>query len=742
MTQRLLLLMLAFLSAPTIYVFGQTRMDSLITEVMSLGAVAGADRLKAFENEEYDSSSDSVKCDFLYLKGLYFKRQKNMGKAVGYYRRSALMADSMRYYDPSFFDSVLKVMLWDKDNGQSNDAIAVGEMSIRAPKEKQQAYPHQYLTYISLANAMNTTFKFADVPKVAVDGMYYVSRQLNPQKDEYYQLPICEAVAWCMIGQTSRADSVRLWIDRHAVSKSEELANALHTLQSIIESHKVDGTNQWKRRALQDLGKIERGLLLANPATSRGSDIFHSYFETVRHTLAFFYFDANSVDDEKIWNRLLANQMIYFFICCDSLPGREQEAYNNAIVRKDFLGYHIGKQNRRLTKWQDIRDNLHEDEASIEICNLPEEVLVLRKEYSQPHSIRIDSLLFRQIVEGLKDEPLAIDSLYSLGGPLAKLWTLISPELEGVRTLFVSGANAFAQINYGAIPLCDGNVVSDRYELHTLLSTSDAGLTSHSLSSFRDAAVFGGVDYENAEYGDSPNQYADEPWQLTRGLPEDIRSGFHNLPGSEKEVADLDSIMSAKGITHFLRKGHEATEESFKALDGKAPDLLHISTHGFMLAPLFSSGDTVRFDTAVAKYKTILSQSGLLFAGANKAWRDLKHGEHNDGILTSREITQLDLSRCKLAVLSACRSALGETRNLTGLPFGVAYALKLAGVKQVLCSLWSIKDDATAAFMKTFYEHLFTVGDAREALRMTQKDMMSSREYSSPYYWASFVIVE
>lgn len=204
----------------------------------------------------------------------------------------------------------------------------------------------------------------------------------------------------------------------------------------------------------------------------------------------------------------------------------------------------------------------------------------------------------------------------------------------------------------------------------------------------------------------------------------------------------VDSIIKSDGLHEQLYLGGSATEEEFKSLDGCTSELLHISTHGFMLANVLSKYNRVQMGSTDTRYKNFLSQSGLLFAGANKAWKDFKHDEHNDGILTSREIMQLDLSGCRLAVLSACKSALGERENLNGLPFGVAYALKLAGVRQVLSSLWSISDAATSTFMKKFYEHLSVCNDAHTALSLTQRDMRNSAEYSSPYYWAAFVLTE
>lgn len=645
-------------------------------------------------------------------------------------------------YDSTFFDHVLKEMLWDKDNNRNDEAVALGLSAISTPAACQARYPYQYLLYSTLTTLMNKTFWYADVPEVAAKGMRYVRQRLSTDQDDYFQLPFDEAVAWSLMGRTEKADSVCRWMEGQAGTVSASLRMAMRDLRLNIQWCKEHDTRVLRQKGLRVIDRMRQRLLLTNAKSKGGAQLFHDYFDLVRNTLANYYYDVSDKEDEKAWNQLLANQMLLFYVCCDSLPDRTCEAYDNAIARKDFLGYHTGKLRKKPMRWQDVQRCLKEGEAAIEICSLPEEALVVRKEFQSPKSIPVDSLLLEEIVAGLQDEPLAIDALYAKDGPLTRLWQSVEPALKGISTLYVSGANEFAQINYGAITLDDGRLVADKYNCHTLLSTTEAGQTGAGKSTFRNTMVFGGIDYENAQHDNTPKTYNDEDWQLTRGLPDNIRAGFKSLPESFAEAVSTDSLLKSNDIPHRLYTGGLATEEVFKSLSGNAPSLLHVSTHGFMLAPLFSSDDTVRIDTAVTKYKTVLSQSGLVFAGANKSWRDLQHGERNDGILTSREITRLDLSGCELAVLSACRSALGDTRNLTGVPFGVAYALKLAGVKQVLCSLWSIKDNATAVFMKSFYSHLFASRDARAALRMAQEQMRNSNDYASPYYWASFVIVE
>ena len=72
--------------------------------------------------------------------------------------------------------------------------------------------------------------------------------------------------------------------------------------------------------------------------------------------------------------------------------------------------------------------------------------------------------------------------------------------------------------------------------------------------------------------------------------------------------------------------------------------------------------------------------------------------------------------------------------------FGLQRALKLAGVKTIMMSLWKVDDNATMDFMSTFYQNWVDSRDKRVAFIRTQKQIMA--KYESPYYWASFVMLD
>mgnify|MGYP001795767448 CR=1 FL=1 len=133
-----------------------------------------------------------------------------------------------------------------------------------------------------------------------------------------------------------------------------------------------------------------------------------------------------------------------------------------------------------------------------------------------------------------------------------------------------------------------------------------------------------------------------------------------------------------------------------------------------------------------------LRKGNVLLCG-KKGWKGQPPIEgREDGIVTSYEIAQLDLSQTNLVVLSACQTALGDVKGTEGV-FGLQRAFKLAGVKNMLLSLWKVPDAETAELMKIFYTYYLQGTTTRESFTAAQKDMR--RKYN-PFYWAAFVLIE
>ena len=189
-----------------------------------------------------------------------------------------------------------------------------------------------------------------------------------------------------------------------------------------------------------------------------------------------------------------------------------------------------------------------------------------------------------------------------------------------------------------------------------------------------------------------------------------------------------------------LISGEQATEESLKELQAKrSPAVLHIATHGFFFPD--PENDNKAVNQNVFKYAgNPLMRSGLFFAGAFYTWtKNRSFTGLEDGIATAYEIANLYLPNTKLAVLSACETGLGDIRGSDGV-WGLQRAFRIAGVKNLVMSLWKVPDRETAEFMTLFYENIFrkqTIADAFIAAQAAMKN----KYRNDPYKWAAFILV-
>ena len=225
---------------------------------------------------------------------------------------------------------------------------------------------------------------------------------------------------------------------------------------------------------------------------------------------------------------------------------------------------------------------------------------------------------------------------------------------------------------------------------------------------------------------------------ISRGNSE----AWRTLPGTAEEVKLVDSLFEKNKIPSVVYTQQQATEEKFKSLSGASPTFIHLATHGFFLPdPEKKKREGVSADSrnSFTLANDPLLRSGIILAGANRVWSGLAPVEgREDGVVTAYEISQLDLSTTNLVVLSACETALGDVRGNDGV-FGLQRAFKLAGVKNMILSLWSVPDKETAELMCAFYKYYLQGRPIKMAFALAQHDM---RVRYKPYFWAAFVLIE
>lgn len=296
----------------------------------------------------------------------------------------------------------------------------------------------------------------------------------------------------------------------------------------------------------------------------------------------------------------------------------------------------------------------------------------------------------------------------------------------------------------------------EQYDLYRVTSTASLinRTNSHASLSEKKKLIIGGLDYDNINDDSqrpSVGHYPDrEAGNILRSYMGNGRRIFSYLKGSRTEADSVSVLLNATAQ-------YEMSEADAKSLMPDY-DLVHLATHGYSLnlgirsRPEFLA-DSIPFDRS-------LLACGLAFSGANARTTF----RQEDGVLSAREICDLDLRNVEFVVLSACQTAKGDITDEGAA--GLVRGLKNAGVKTVLATLWSVNDRSTMLFMQEFYKRLEAGCSKYEAFRLAQSKLKNepfvqyrrrfsprtlAREnkrspyetkYSDPYYWAPFILID
>ena len=406
--------------------------------------------------------------------------------------------------------------------------------------------------------------------------------------------------------------------------------------------------------------------------------------------------------------------------------------------------------------WKAIVPTLQKKDIAIEFITIHEPkgndtyyALTLRNGYEHPHLTK----LFEK--EKLND--IKATDYYNSPRLYDMLWKPLEEELKGVKKIYFSPVGAFHQIGIEYLP------GMEQYNTYRLTSTRELlnAPTKDSRQTMQ-AALYGGLKFEltKKERTTLTAQLGNNKGQTTfRDVPDlaelrELRGAAKRMPvleGTLREVEGIDSLMRSKRIDVSVATGTTGTEESFKALSGLHKGLIHISTHGFY-QPEKQQIDTDDDNDIAAlqggrqaqtQEDRSLSRSGLLMTGAaDYLFGRITDLDSDDGILTAREISRLDLSGLDLVVLSACETGLGDISG-EGV-FGLQRGFKKAGAQTLLVSLWKVEDDATQLLMTEFYRGLLSGKSKRQAFLAAQQKLRSAEggRFNRYECWAAFVMID
>lgn len=524
----------------------------------------------------------------------------------------------------------------------------------------------------------------------------------------------------------------------------------------------IDGSQDYRMQQYKQMA------LLVCQASQRKAEVtvtLSNFSQTVRNNVTAVMNTFSPLERQIFWENqayylTYGNNITLHFLPEDTLVA--ERCYDNALYVKSMQD----KALHECPRWQDVGAALSPNEVAIEFVMVPSNfddltamhygALVLRSHQQSPRFIdlceasRIDSLF----MDVYHTDTAFVNRLYSPG--YSRLYEAVWKPLEKVvrpgDRIYYSPIGHLNRINLEAVCMKSGTRIGEQYSLRQLSTTADIrSLKGQSWAFPPQAAVYGGIKYYESsdEMATAAEPYmqkdTDNDMIAQRSVYSSARGALQDeLAGTLEEALHINDVMKKKGCLVRLLTDKKANEESVKDMTGQAPYLIHLGTHGFLLSTnqdqlsrrsLFEQSDFKR-DQQQAQ----MLQSGLLMAGAYRVWNNepIPAGVE-DGILTSYEVSKLDLSKCQLVVLSACETGLGFSSISTG-DVGMKRALKLAGVSSIMVSLWEVDDDATALLMQHFYDSLAEGLSPAKALENARN--IVRKQYLQPYYWAPFVLVD
>lgn len=253
------------------------------------------------------------------------------------------------------------------------------------------------------------------------------------------------------------------------------------------------------------------------------------------------------------------------------------------------------------------------------------------------------------------------------------------------ETLYIVPSGRFHSLPFESFRH-DGMMLSERFNVVRLSSARELMSERKSLRKPLSAAVFGG-----------------------------LSSG---IDATHEEIRNVSRALGRKSHVDIYA-GADGTAENFRRMDCRAPEIIHIASHGFF----YDAADTLK-PASLAGRTSPMDLSGLVMYG----------GE----LMPAEVIAGMNLDNAALVCLASCDSGLGKT-SAEGV-YGLQRAFRKAGAGTIIMSLWEASDVASAMFMSELYKALVSGKcDVERAFRAAQSAVRS--RYPEPFYWAGYVMI-
>lgn len=479
-------------------------------------------------------------------------------------------------------------------------------------------------------------------------------------------------------------------------SESKFLTGPIRMIQEILMTDKILAT---ETENLANLNLLRKGLTQSSKALiEKNLAIYHP---EQHKGLVKFRKDLNSAyayeDSLKVRNLL------------PQILQKESELYHavkDSIDLVQFFGTNVNS----------ISDHLSQNEVAIDfVCFQKNDTIqtgafIIQKDIPTKF-IRLKNILDFENNLSLED--------------ISDIWVPLQQFIENKEHIYFSPDGLLLNLGIEFLPSLNGSPLINDYKIHRVSHLRE--IKNGEIDIDGEIALIGVSDH-NSPIGEGETIY---------------RGNWIDMPGVKNEIEALDLILN--NYPHSVYFNDTATEADINDLNGNNISVLHFSTHGIYLdfnALTHSIKDPSHFDHNIAR--RILNTDrqsicGLVLRGGNISWKIPHILDENDDILMDDEIENMNFPNLKLTVLSACNSALGEIDS-DGIQ-GLQRAFRIAGAKNIICSLKKVDDYWTEQFMILLYQNLTNGFSIYDSFRNTQKRLYE-KEPDKKDIWSSFILIE
>lgn len=432
--------------------------------------------------------------------------------------------------------------------------------------------------------------------------------------------------------------------------------------------------------------------------------LYNNWTDTKKELASYYSFTKEELAEQKIDLKQLES----------AANGLEKELSERSVLfSNSFISTDI--------TYKDVVSKLENGTGAIEIVHYPyfENVLTQKMRYaaliltkgSAPQLVVLDNGndLDTKYYKSYKN---LVRLKMADGSSFEQFWQPIESNLSALNKIYVSLDGVYNQLNINTLRLEDGTFLIEKRDFQIIGNLSDIARVKSTKGQSKSATLMGFPTYNS--------------------------STISPLPGTAKEVSQINAALKANQYNVNLLTESDATESKIKTI--RSPYILHIATHGYFKDDVSTTNSNIFGVQMEYAENNPLLRSGLLLAGASEDENRTVFNSEDNGILTAFEALNLSLEETELVVLSACETGKGDIKSGEGV-YGLQRAFTVAGTNQLIMSLWKVDDTATQALMSSFYNNWIVKKLSVDvAFRRSQLELMKT--YKEPYYWGAFVLIK